>query len=265
MFMLLGNNSAFLVYAKIMHKRFLPVVNIFFYKVFYVLLPIKNLSSIKNRFFSHNKFNVFSFYDRNYGKKNSQSPVLWLEEILQQHNLQQEVANIFLLTHPSIFGYAFNPVSFWFCVDKNQQPVAILAEVNNTFGEHHCYLLFNKNHQPIDKNQHLSANKHFHVSPFFSLEGKYFFNFAFAPPHISATIDYFLTEKMLATSLHSYKMQEFNSKNSFLALCFMPLMFCKVIFLIHWQAVKILLKNIKYIKKPPQNKEKITIVNKKDF
>lgn len=60
-------------------------------------------------------------------------------------------------------------------------------------------------------------------------------------------------------------MQEFNSKNSLFALCFMPLMFCKVIFLIHWQAMKIVLKNIKYIKKPPQSTEKITIVNKKDF
>jgi DUF1365 family protein len=259
--MLLGNNNGCLVYAKIMHKRFLPVINSFFYRVFYVLLPMKNLSSIKNHFFSYNKFNIFSFFDCDYGNKTSQNPVLWLENILQQNNLQEKVDNIFLLTHLRIFGYAFNPVSFWFCVDKNQQPIVILAEVNNTFGEHHCYLLFNNNHHPITKNQHLSANKHFHVSPFFLTEGKYLFNFTFSPPQISATIDYFLQEKMLATSLHSYKTKEFNSKNSFLALCFMPLMFIKVIVLIHWQAIKIMLKSIKYIKKPQPKKEKITIVD----
>jgi len=76
---------------------------------------------------------------------------------------------------------------------------------------------------------------------------------------ISATIDYFLQEKMLATSLNSYKIVNFDTKHSFFALCFMPLMFIKVIFLIHWQALKIVLKNIKYIKKPAQKQKKLTI------
>lgn len=253
------NKNAFLVYAKVMHKRFLPAINIFCYKVFYMLLPVKNLSVIKNRFFSCNKFNIFSFFYRDYGNKNEQNPVLWLEDILQQHNIKEQVNDIFLLTHPRIFGYAFNPVSFWFCVDKNQQPIVILAEVNNTFGEHHCYLLFNQNLEPINKNKYLSANKHFHVSPFFSVEGKYLFNFHFDEQKIFATIDYFLQEKMLATSLNSYKIINFNTKNSFFALCQMPLMFVKVIFLIHWQALKIVFKNIKYIKKPKQKPQKLTV------
>ena len=253
------NKNAFLVYAKVMHKRFLPTINIFYYKVFYMLLPVKNLSAIKNKFFSCNKFNIFSFFYRDYGNKTQQDPVLWLEDILQQHNLKEQVSDIFLLTHPRIFGYAFNPVSFWFCLHQNRQPIVILAEVNNTFGEHHCYLLFNQNLQPINKDQYLSVNKHFHVSPFFFVEGKYLFNFHFDLPKIFATIDYFLQEKMLATSLNSYKIVDFNTKNSFFALCFMPLMFIKVIFLIHWQALKIVLKNIKYIKKPPQKSKKLTV------
>ena len=253
------NTNSFLVYAKVMHKRFLPVINIFYYKVFYMLLPVKNLSAIKNKFFSCNKFNIFSFYYCDYGNKTGQNPVLWLDDILQQHNLKEQVEDIFLLTHPRIFGYAFNPVNFWFCLNKNQQPIIILAEVNNTFGEHHCYLLFNQNLEPINKNQHLSANKHFHVSPFFSVDGKYLFNFRFDLQNISATIDYFLQEKMLATSLNSYKIVNFNTKNSFFVLCLIPLMLIKVIFLIHWQALKIVLKNIKYIKKPTQKQEKLTI------
>jgi len=252
--MLLGNN-AWLIFAQVMHKRFSPAVNFFVYRVFYIFFS--PLNKPKTAFFSYNKYNVFSFHNKDYGLKDGSDPVLWLKNIFQQHNITVE--NIYLLTHPRIFGYVFNPVSFWFGINDKSEIIAVVAEVNNTFGEHHCYLLFNPDFSPINKQQQLTAIKQFHVSPFFAVDGEYKFNFVIEANKINIAIDYFQQQKMLATTVNSYKINHFSNKNLLKALLSMPLMFIKVITLIHWQAIKILAKSIKYIKKPPQQPNKTTI------
>lgn len=243
-----------------MHKRLKPSVNQFSYRIFYLCFDISKTSQLASKFLSLNKFNLFGFYCKDHGKRDGSSLEVWIREILSAQNLNQRVRKIFLMTHPRILGYAFNPVSFWFCLDEEENLIAVLSEVNNTFGENHNYLVFNRNNSPITENQWFDAKKQFHVSPFFLVKGSYKFRFIFNQKKIAAWIDYFSdsVEKSLLTAVICKKenLSDFSLLRHFFKI---PLMTVKVILLIHWQALKLLLKKNKYIPKPPKNSLNLTI------
>ena len=255
-------NSAFLCSAQVMHKRLKPVVNQFVYRVFYLCFDIAKLEEISSKFLSLNAFNLFSFYNKDHGKRDGSSLQEWIAEILSKKNLQQKVKKVFLLSYPRVLGYVFSPVSFWFCLDENEKLVAVLSEVSNTFGENHNYLIFNANHSPIEENQWFETKKEFHVSPFLKVEGEYKFRFVFNEKSIAAWIDFSAknSEKTLLTSVICKK--EKLSDSSLLKAFFdIPLMTFKVIFLIHWQALKLLSKKNKYIPKPQKMAHNLTSNN----
>lgn len=251
----------FLARAKVLHKRLIPRVNQFCYDVFYIGFDITKINSLKSKIFSINKFNIFSFYSKDYGAKDGSDLEKWIREILATENLNQKTQRIFLLTHPRILGYAFNPVSFWFCLNADERLIAVLAQVNNTFGETHSYLIFNQDFSEISGNQWLTAKKEFHVSPFMEVKGKYQFRFIFSGEKIAAWIDYFTEEKTLLTSLIT-KNETLSNLALIKAFAAIPFVTFKVIFLIHYQALKLLLKGNKYISKPQQLQKKITLSEK---
>ena len=248
--------------AKVFHARNFPRRNAFNYKVFYVLLDLDNLKKSQTKFFSINKFNLFSFYEKDRLQRENKELNAGLKtkisEILKKENLDKADGKIMLICHPRILGYAFNPVSFWFFFNKQNQLIAVLAEVNNTFGETHSYLIHNHDQSPILKDQEHFAKKEFHVSPFLKRKGHYRFRFDFSEEKIVIFIDYFDEEKlMLNTSLIAKRndLKDFNLLKAFFHIPFLTL---KVIFLIHFQAIKLVLKRIKYIPKPQQLLHKIT-------
>lgn len=267
---------AFLSIAKVFHKRLSPRVNQFSYDVFYLGFDIAKISQIRRALLGVDSFNIFSFYSKDHGgrdcgkgsgplrgqtpKHSSENNIeQWIRQILDEKNLNQKVKNIFLVTHPRLFGYVFNPVSFWFCLDENKNLIAVLCEVNNTFGEHHDYLIFNHNHAPIEENQEFEAQKDFHVSPFFTREGKYKFRFKFSSKNIFVAINYFSNDDqpLLLTTV-SCKNIALNNRNLLKLFFAIPFVTFKVLALIHFQALKIIFKKIKYIKKPQQKTHKIT-------
>jgi DUF1365 family protein len=255
-------NGAFFCAAKVMHKRLRPRVNQFFYRVFYICFDITKLEKISTKFLSTDSFNLFSFYNKDHGTRDGSSLETWIRKILAEKNLNEKTKNIFLLSFPRVLGYAFSPVSFWFCLDEKENLIAVLSEVNNTFGENHNYLVFNQDHSPIQENQWLETNKDFHVSPFFHVTGRYKFRFIFNQKTAAAFIDYLGVdgEKDLLTSVICSK--ENLSDNLLLkGFVAIPLMTLKVIFLIHFQALKIILKKIKYISKPIKKSHNLTTNN----
>ena len=252
---------AFLSLAQVFHKRLIPKINKFNYRVSYLLFDISKISkTCKPALISHNSFNLFSFYNRDHGLRDDSNIENWIRNILKQKNLNSKVEKILLLTHPRILGYVFNPVSFWFCLDKNEQLICTLCEVNNTFGENHNYLIFNEDHSPLQKDQIFKTKKEFHVSPFFTREGKYEFRFDFNYQKIFVAIDY-LSDKGEKKLLTSVKCKNFALNNRAVLKSFLQIPFVtfKVIFLIHFQAIKILLKKIKYIPKPSKKSNNLTI------
>ncbi len=254
--------DAFFCPALVTHKRLKPVVNQFVYRVFYLCFDIAKQKQIASKFLSLNRFNLFSFYDRDHGKRDGSSLEAWIREILRSKNLDQKIKKISLLSYPRVLNYVFSPVSFWFCFDEAETLIAVLCEVNNTFGENHNYLIFNFDHSPIQEDQWFEAKKEFHVSPFFHVRGVYKFRFIFNQKIIAAWIDYVEAgaEKSLLTNVVCRK-KNLTDLAIIKAFLVIPLMTFKVTFLIHWQAIKLFVKKNKYIPKPKKMAHNLTSNN----
>lgn len=248
----------FIVHSLVTHKRFLPRINQFIYKVYYILFDLAEMDSLKSWIFSLNRFNFFSFYNSDHGSKDGSSPEVWARSILNKENISID-GKILLHTHPRILGYCFNPVSFFYCLNKNGDLKAVIAQVNNTFGQHHNYLIFENNGANIDQNKFYEASKNFHVSPFMNIEGYYRFRFVIDKKKVAVWIDYYDNKDnlMLATSMIGNKIfySKINIIKSFINI---PFVTFKVIALIHIQALKLFLKKIKYIPLPKEPINKIT-------
>ncbi len=281
-----------LLQGRVMHARSVPKANKFEYDNLYFYLPLGFKEQLKNKFFSFNRFNLFSFFDSDHSllnchpepsschpersegsrETNSESLLKEFQEILRcaqddkriSHNDNKNkippVKNVILISHPRILGYAFNPASFWLGFDEEENLIVSLVEVRNTFGQKHSYLLFNENLSPIFSNQWLESDKEFHVSPFFEKKGNYKFRFVVKENQLDFYINYYVDNQLqLATSLKCHY-QELSDKNLIISLIKMPFLMFKTIFLIHFQAFKLwVFKGTKYHSLPPKLGSNLTI------
>ena len=233
--------------AKVMHLRTLPRKNSFIYNQQYVFLKAGKDWEKTPALFSVNKFNLFSICFTKYGNRSGENPYFYaLKMINDLPGKNDWLSEIYLLTQPRIFGWSFNPVSFWFYLDHEKNIRAVLAEVNNTFGGRQKYFCYLEGFDVIHENTTLEGDKVFHVSPFFKVEGTYQFRFKKTERSLGIWIDYSIENKLhLSTSQVGFFK---NITNTSLLLLFLksPFAHCKTIILIHWQAVKIYLKKIKY-------------------
>ncbi len=230
----------------------MPKKNAFSYGVYYLCFALNELAQFKSlSLLSHNRFNLFSFHDKDHGACNGSAPDAWIRGILNEWNLPQADGEIVLLSLPRLFGYVFNPVSFWFCLDKQGQLRAVLSEVCNTFGDRHCYISFHDDHRPITANDWLRSEKVFHVSPFIDIKGHYQFRFAYREDKIGVWIDYYDENgKMLSTSVTGRRVP-LTSAALLRSFFRYPMVTLKVIGLIHYQALKLWLKGIGYRTRKP--------------
>lgn len=236
--------------AQVMHKRFFPKENSFKYGVYYLALPLP-AANIPGR--------LTSFHARDVGNRDGGDPTPWARGILADHSLNDITKHIVLITMPRVLGHVFNPVSFYLCLDDDANLRAVLCEVHNTFGEQHSYLCANPDHRPIVHDQWLEADKIFHVSPFLQRTGTYKFRFNLQADRLGIWIDYYDTEqnKQLITALTGVFIP-LTRQNLNRAFWRHPLVTLKAIMLIHWQAIKLMMKSIRYIAKPPQLSSRIS-------
>ncbi|HXJ01996.1 MAG TPA: DUF1365 domain-containing protein [Micropepsaceae bacterium] len=226
-----------------------PKRNAFRYGVFYLRIRLEDLSKPSKRgLFSIDSFNLFSLFSRDYTFRSA--PVReGISTALANFECQDADAEILLLTLPRVLGYAFNPVSFWLCYDAGRNLRAVIAMVNNTFGERHCYLCCHEDRRPIGEDDWLQADKTFHVSPFLAVEGFCRFRFACDKERIAAWINPYDSERlMLATSLIGKVKANWDR----FLFCFFryPLVTLRVITLIHYQAAKLSTKGLRRHHKP---------------
>ncbi len=245
-----------LMFGKVMHHRLFPKRNLFTYGVYYLAF---HLSQIQHLPIAYNRFAPLSFHDQDHGKFDGSSLESWIRTILSDYAITEADGEIMLICMPRIFGYVFNPVSFWLCYDKQGGLRAVLCEVHNTFGERHSYLCAHDDHHVITGEDCLKAEKIFHVSPMLQREGHYQFQFDITQDKFGIWIDFFDRhgDKQLATALtgHFTLMTNKTLKKAFWGY---PLISFKVILLIHWQALKLLTRGIKYITKPDQKSQRIS-------
>ena len=126
----------------VIHKRFKPKLHFFKYKVFSLLIDLSELDILSKNisFFSHNRFNLISFFDKDHGERDGTSLVEWVRKNLKDNKIEYENIKIKLLCYPRILGYVFNPLSVFFIYNNKEELISILYEVKNTFGEQHTYI-----------------------------------------------------------------------------------------------------------------------------
>ena len=228
----------------VMHRRLRPAVNAFVYPVFYVQLPVRDLASANCAVFSVERGNLLSFRSADHGPRDGSPLLPWIENLLRRNGLPAD-GEIVLQTFPRVLGYVFNPVSFWYCHDRAGHLVAILAEVNNTFGGTHSYLLHRRG-QPLRDGQSLTAEKILHVSPFNAVEGAYRFRFQLGRAVQLARIDYDDARGELLLTSISGRARGWSAAALLAAFLKMPFLTLGVISRIHWQALRLWLKGVPF-------------------
>ncbi|MGI9026332.1 MAG: DUF1365 domain-containing protein [Burkholderiaceae bacterium] len=279
-----------IAFGEVRHARHRPTAHAFRYPAYFLRLPMRRLDAALagQRLLSHNRFNLMSFHDADHGdprdsnvavevaanidgrSHGSERLLAWIARILDGEGISDARGEIWLHTFPRVLGYAFKPVSFWFCHREDGALRAIVCEINNTFGERHCYLLAHRDGRAIVDGEELAATKVFHVSPFCTTSGVYRFRFLNARNRAVARIEYDDAHNdahddpcdvaaggehdrtagpLISTSL-SGALAPVSNRALLSAFVSSPLFSFGVIARIHWQAVRLWIKRTPLFSKP---------------
>lgn len=234
--------------GQVRHHRLRPADNAFVYRSYFLMLPMRALQAVPAPALRRNRFGLLAFHDRDHGDGGDDA-LAWIEQLLAREGIADADGEIWLQTYPRVLGYVFKPVSFWFCERADGTLAAVVAEVNNTFGERHCYLLAGPR---LGWGREQRASKVFHVSPFSPIEGDYRFVFLRSADgrRLLARIDHHdAAGPLLLTSLSGH-LEELNPASVRRAFFGVPFMTFGVILRIHWQALRVWAKRVPLWRKP---------------
>jgi DUF1365 family protein len=244
--MSVGPGEASLFTGRVTHTRLRPFVHKLAYNVFSLWLDVDRVRepAARSWLFSYNKFGVASFYDKDHGDHSGAALRGWVERTLEGAGLAVPGGAIRLLTFPRILGYVFNPISLFFCYDRQDRLRAMIYEVHNTVGGAHAYVA------PVPDGSETfvrqGADKCFYVSPFIGMTARY--DFTLVPPGetFALTIRETVPEGPQLTATHAGKRREFGDAQLAWLLLANPLMTLKVFAAILWEALFIWGKGARY-------------------
>lgn len=249
--------------CQVLHRRPGPPRYQFSYRSFYLLVDIDAIDAVcaATPLLSHNRFNLLSIHDVDFGPHDGSNLRCWMEALLAGQGVDLAGGRIQLLSMPRVLGYGFNPISIFYCSHADGSLRAIVAQVHNTFGEYHFYVL-HEHGAAMDWNLDWWKSKQFHVSPFFSREGAYRFRFTQPAERFGVSIRLYsdMGEDPLlriVTEL-SGRCIEINSRNVLSTTVRMPLLPLKVVAAIYWQALKLKLRGARFHRKPEPQQPNIS-------
>ena len=232
--------------GEVTHTRFKPVRHFLKYKTFSLLIDLDEINLLDKSIgiFSHNKFNIFSFYDKDHGDRDGGNLKDWVISNLKKFQIKENITNIKVLCYPRILGYVFNPLSIFYCYEKDKL-VAIFYEVKNTFNEQHTYIFKIKNNEEIIQ----KCRKKFYVSPFMDMET--FYNFKLLNPNdkLSVFIKQTDADGTILTATQTGEKKVFSFKQLAINFLKYPLMTIKIIGSIHYEAFLLWKKGAIYRKR----------------
>jgi DUF1365 family protein len=256
------------------HVRLRPVEHRFAYPVAFCLLPLQRLADCQRIFFGINHWNLLSVRERDYGPRDGSPLVTWFAQLYRKKMADTQwnkaalaevvtppspFSEVWLQTFPRVLGYVFNPVSFWYGYRANGELIAILAEVSNTFGEHHNYLLAHPDGRPIQDGEWFERDKVFHVSPFFPVRGQYRFRFSLTTGKPQVRIDYGDAGGELLRTAISGSPAPLTGWLALKTFLRFPLLTLGVAVRIHWQAALLYFgKRVPFFPKPSPPTEETT-------
>ena len=235
----------------VVHTRLRPKLHRLRYRVFSMLLDLSELDELDRslRFFSVNRFNVLSFHERDHGTGDGLSLLAHVDRRLSESGLDRQGGAVRLLCYPRILGYVFNPLSVYFCDGPDGQPLAVIYEVSNTFGERVSYVL--KADETIDGLMHQHCVKELFVSPFNRVEGTYAFHVRPPADETAVGIVYADTSGPVLKAHFRGRREELSDLKILSLAARYPLMTLKVIAAIHWQALRLYAKGVRLVAHVP--------------
>ena len=240
-------------FGEVRHKRLAPVAHAFAYPTCFLMLPMRSLRRQADPHLARNRRSIFGFRDADHGDGRVDS-LAWLDELLAQAGIVDGVGEVWLHCIPRMFGFAFKPVSFWYAHRADGTLAAIVVEVNNTFGERHCYLL---DGAELAFGRTLHARKVFHVSPFCQTRGDYAFRFmrtdlASTDGHgrTAVRVELHVDGAPLLVTSVSGRVEPLTPATVRLALWTLPAMTAVIVARIHWHALRLWLKRVKFVSRP---------------
>jgi DUF1365 family protein len=246
----------------VIHRRWKPKRHSLRYGVFALLVDLDELPELPRRLrlFSHNRFNLFALLDRDFGAGDGTPLKPWVEAQLAQAGLETRGIRISLLCYPRILGYAFNPLSVFFCRRAPDGALtAILYEVHNTFGERHCYLIpAESDGMPVCQ----ECDKAFYVSPFIGMQATYRFQILPPAERLAIVINESDAEGPLLDASFVSRRLPLSDGKLLSLLARHPLIGLKVIGGIHWEALRLWLKGVRFANRPSPPARLVTIVQR---
>ena len=241
--------------GEVTHTRFKPVRHFLKYKTFSLLIDLDEINLLDKSIgiFSHNKFNIFSFYDKDHGDRDGGNLKNWVISNLKKFQIKENITNIKLLCYPRILGYVFNPLSIFYCYEKDKL-VAIFYEVKNTFNEQHTYIFKIKNNEEIIQ----KCRKKFYVSPFMDMETYYNFKLLNPNDKLSVFIKQTDSDGTILTATQTGDKKEFSFKQLAINFFKYPLMTIKIISSIHYEALLLWKKGAIYRKREVKLKNNLS-------
>ena len=225
------------------HTRYKPVKHSLRYNTFSLFIDLDEIENLsKNNFiFSFNKFNIFSFFNKDHGDRDGLCLKNWVLNKLKKFDINKDINNIKLLCYPRVFGYVFNPLSIFYCYE-NKNLRAVMYEVKNTFNEQHTYIFKVKSNNEISQ----KCKKKFYVSPFMDMETQYEFKLLNPDENLSVLIKQSDKDGIVLTAVQKGSKKEFNMKQLLVNFVLYPLMTLKIIGAIHYEALRLWKKGAKY-------------------
>jgi DUF1365 family protein len=242
------------------HQRLKPVRHRLRYGIFMMLLDLDELPALacRLRLFSHEKFNLFAFHEADHGGGKPGNLRHWVQTQLHSAGLQIPCGAIHVLCMPRILGHAFNPISVFFCYRQDGSPLAFLYEVRNTFGERHAYLIpVSDPAWPIRQ----TCDKCFYVSPFMPMQMIYRFRVARPEQYFSLGITATAPDGPMIATAFGGKRAALTDRALLRQFLRMPLLAAKVLAAIHFEALRLWLRGLALLPKPPAPAAPVTIIS----
>ena len=243
----------------VMHERREPWLHRFTYPVRFLRVPLSQWDTLRVAGLGVDRAGLLALHSRDHGARDGSAPLAWIRGLLEKRGLADICdGEVVLQTCPRVFGFVFNPVSFWLCHDRSGQLRAVLAEVNNTFGEGHNYWVVRADRGPIAADEELPADKVFHVSPFFPVSGEYRFRFDQRDGLSVVCIDYWDKGALQLATRIGGRLEPLDPAGVRRWLVGFPLLTLGIVWRTHWQALRLWLKGATFFRKPPAPTERTT-------
>lgn len=238
--------------GRVSHTRLRPFRHHFAYRVYYLLVDLDELDELARtvRGFSRGRFGLLSLDDRDHGDGSDLRS--WVLGVLADAGITAD--RVALLAFPRVLGYVFDPISVWYAW-QDDEPVAVVHEVHNTFGDRHAYVV------PV-RNGELrhGFDKALHVSPFMDMSSRYEFAMTLPEERLTIGIRQHDADGELFRASLRLERRPFDSRTLLAMFVTHPLVTLKAIGAIHWEALKLWRKGATFHRRPEPRSPQVTVV-----